>query len=658
MAATTTATNAGRSMASWKRLSTLIVAFTLSWTSSFVAAAGSADYFVHDLPGAPDGPLVKMHAGHIEVNPDNNGNLFFWHFQNKHIANKQRTVIWLNGGPGCSSEDGALMEIGPYRLKDENTLVYNDGAWNEFANVLFVDNPVGTGFSYVDTNAYIHELTEMAANFVTFLERWFALFPEYEHDDLYIAGESYAGQHIPYIAQAILERNKNAGPVNRKWNLSGLLIGNGWVSPKEQYDAYLQFAYEKGIVKKGTDLANKLEIQQRICQKEIAVKPDKIDYPECEAILQDMLQLTAGGVGASGKNQCYNMYDVRLKDDYPSCGMAWPPDLKSVTPYLRKKEVIKALNINENKSTGWTECNGQVGMNFNPKTKPSITLLPDILSAGVPILLFSGAEDLICNHLGTEALISNMEWNGGKGFELTPGTWATRRDWTFEGEPAGFWQQARNLTYVLFYNSSHMVPFDYPRRTRDMLDRFMGVDISSIGGQPTDSRLDGEKLPETTVGGAAGNSTSNQAAEKAKLEMAKWEAYRKSGELVLVIVIVAAGVWGWFVWKDRRKTAGQGYMGVATGERHSISTNPGPRGNLGSGDRTRGQGLAGFRNKRSGRRDVEAQDFDESELDDLHLSKPEDPHADSRYSIGGASDDEEEQKPGKGSSSRQPGGRS
>ncbi len=110
--------------------------------------------------------------------------MFFWHFQNKHIANKQRTVIWLNGGPGCSSEDGALMEIGPYRLKDDHTLIYNEGAWNEFANVLFVDNPVGTGYSYVDTNAYLTELDEMAEQFVIFLEKWYALFPEYEHDDV------------------------------------------------------------------------------------------------------------------------------------------------------------------------------------------------------------------------------------------------------------------------------------------------------------------------------------------------------------------------------------------------------------------------------------------------------------------------------------------
>jgi len=123
-------------------------------------------------------------ARHIEITPETNGNLFFWHFQNQHIANKQRTVIWLNGGPGCSSEDGALMEIGPYRVNDDLTLSYNEGSWSEFANLLFVDNPVGTGYSFVSTNSYVTELTEMANQFVTFLEKYFAIFPEYEQDDV------------------------------------------------------------------------------------------------------------------------------------------------------------------------------------------------------------------------------------------------------------------------------------------------------------------------------------------------------------------------------------------------------------------------------------------------------------------------------------------
>ena len=119
------------------------------------------------------------------MTPEQNGNLFFWHFQNQHIANKQRTLIWLNGGPGCSSEDGALMEIGPYRVtEDEKTLVYNNGSWSEFANLLFVDNPVGTGFSYVNTDSYVRELIDMADQFVTFLEKYFEIFPEYENDDV------------------------------------------------------------------------------------------------------------------------------------------------------------------------------------------------------------------------------------------------------------------------------------------------------------------------------------------------------------------------------------------------------------------------------------------------------------------------------------------
>lgn len=524
------------------------------------------------------------------------------------------------------------MEIGPYRVKDANgpKLEYNPGSWDEFANIMFVDNPVGTGYSFVDTDSYVHELPEMANQFVQFLEKWFALFPEYEHDDIYIAGESYAGQHIPYIAKAILDRNKSGA--KHPWQLKGMLIGNGWISPEEQYKSYLSFAYEKGLVERGSDVAKRLESQQAVCDKIMSETggKDKVDTAQCEAILQDILRETQSK-DADNKSQCVNMYDVRLKDSYPSCGMNWPPDLEQVTPYLRRDDVLKALHISPGKKAGWTECNGAVGSAFRAShSKPSIQILPDLIKE-VPTVLFSGAEDLICNHIGTEELISNMEWNGGKGFEISPGTWAPRRDWEFEGKSAGFYQEARNLTYILFYNSSHMVPFDYARRTRDMLDRFMKVDIASIGGVPTDSRIDGEKGLETSVGGHP-NSTVAEEAELAKLEAAKWSAYYRSGEIVLVIVIIAASAWGWFVWRDRRKR--NGYKGVFGGE------TPISLGGARNGFRN-GMGLESFRNKRANR-DVEAADFDESELDELHVETPiEADH----YSVGSASDDEDGEKP-------------
>lgn len=429
---------------------------------------------------------------------------------------------------------------------------------------------------------------------------------------LYIAGESYAGQHIPYIAKAMLDRNNS--PTQRKqWSLSGLLIGNGWISPVEQYNSYLTMAYRSGVIKEGSANGVALEEQHQRCLT-VLNQPgysDHVDTPVCESILQDILSK------ATKDGRCPNMYDLRLDDEYPSCGMNWPPDLKDVTPYLRRDDVVHALHVNEDKKTGWQECSGSVGSQFNPvKSKASVLILPEIIEK-VPTILFSGDQDLICNHIGTEELIHNMEWNSGKGFEIAPGTWAPRRDWTFEGEPAGIYQEARNLTYILFYNSSHMVPFDYPRRTRDMLDRFLGVDIASIGGKPADSRIDGEKGVETSVGGHP-NSTSAEQAEKEKLEEAKWHAYYKSGEVALVIVVILAGTWGWYVWNDRRKRAGYGSL-------------------YGDSD-----GVA-LRNQNGGR-DVEAADFDEAELDDLHVASPNSPQKEGRYSLGGASSDEDEPK--------------
>lgn len=382
------------------------------------------------------------------------------------------------------------------------------------------------------------------------------------------------------------------------------MIGNGWISPNDQYEAYVNFAREKGIIERGSDIDQKLDGMIRVCNKVMGNDPGHVDYGECEDILSKLLKWVKPG---SGNEECINMYDVRLKDSYPSCGMNWPPDLKQMQPYLWKSEVTQALHVNQQRNTGWQECNGGVGAAFNVKnSKPSVELLPDIIKE-VPTLLFSGAEDLICNHMGTETLINNLEWNGGKGFE-TNGDYAPRRNWTFEGEDAGFWQEARNLTYVLFNDASHMVPFDWPRRSRDMLDRFMGVDISSIGGEATDSRLDGEKGPDTTVGDV----NKDKGEDDDEVQEAKWQAYRRSGEIVLVIVVIAVLGWGYFIWRERRKRAA--YQAV-NGSEHTLN---------------------GIRRK-PGDGDLEAAAFDESELDDLH--SPTGPGG-SKYSVGDDSDDD------------------
>lgn len=439
---------------------------------------------------------------------------------------------------------------------------------------------------------------------------------------IYLAGESWAGQSIPYIARAMNERNKVAKQNGRtKWPLKGLLIGNGWISPKDQYPSYFEFLEKEGLIKQGTDTYNKLDVLNKYCKTQLDSPDykDALNLEACENVMGEFLSLT------EKNGQCFNMYDVRLKDSRNNgCGMGWPLDLINVTPYLRQPDVVKALNINPAKASGWQECNMDVGTKMSTKhSKPAINLLPGLIESGLNILLFSGDKDLICNHVGTETLIHNMKWKGGSGFETAPGVWAPRHDWTFEDEPAGYYQHARNLTYVLFYNSSHMVPYDQPRQTRDMLDRFMKVDIASIGGRPADSRIDGEKLPQTSVGGQA-NSTAAEKQEEKKIKETEMHAYTKSGEAILVVVIVGVIIWGFFIWRSRRSSASSrgGYYGVSGGD------------GSGQGMMPRSV-LDRFGNKRSGN-DVEAGDFDEEELDDLHSADGDHEH----YAIG--SDGEEE----------------
>ncbi|KAF2857525.1 serine carboxypeptidase [Piedraia hortae CBS 480.64] len=590
-----------------------VLVLALAWMPFSLAEKSAADYYVPKLPGAPaDEPLRRMYAGHLEITPEHHGNMFFWFLRNRHISDRRRTVIWLNGGPGCSSLDGAMMEIGPYRVQKDGNLHVVEGSWDEFANVLFVDNPVGVGFSYVDGDSYLHELDDMAAQFITFLEKWFAVFPEHSKDDLYLAGESYAGQYIPYIAKALLDRNDRTGS-DQQWNLTGLLIGNGWISAPEQYRAYLQFAYQEGLVERGSPEDASALDQQAKCMTDLENGgKDHVDMTSCDAILRDILRTT------QTEKQCFNMYDVRLRDSYPQCGMNWPPDLEYVTPYLRRQDVLDALHVNKDKHGGWTECNGQVGQQFTARnSQPSSKLFPNLLER-VRILLFSGDKDLICNHIGTENFIAGMTWNGAKGMELSPGVTAPRRDWEFEGQPAGQYQTARNLTYLRFYNASHMVPFDHPRRARDMLDRFMGVDIGSIGGQPANSLIDGEKAHPVTSVGSHPNSTAAQEEADQKVKDAKWHAYKRSGELALFVVIIAAAAWGIFVYRSRSKRAGYSSLNLF------------PRG--GAGDPYDGGqewGLDEIRRDKSReneQRDVEAaREFDETSLDDLTEDHEESP---------------------------------
>ncbi|KAK9450156.1 Alpha/Beta hydrolase protein [Limtongia smithiae] len=546
--------------------------------AGIVGADGTAaDYFVPTLPGAPAGIVMPhMYAGHIEINPEHNGNMFFWMCENEHIAEKPRTIIWLNGGPGCSSMDGAAIELGPFRVAEGGHLYLNEGRWNQYANVLFVDNPLGTGFSYVDTDSYVHELDEMAADFLKFMDKFFAIFPQYFTEDLYIAGESYAGMYIPYIADAILARNANATTTGAAaYPLKGIMLGNSWVDPVRQYLSYLPYAYSMNLLQGGTPAAARVEAQVTKCVNKIQEGGPVIEIETCEEVLDIILEVSQDK-SQPNKKYCHNMYDVRKFDTYPACGGNWPDDLVYVTPYLRTQAVIDALHVNPDKKTGWTECSGAVSRAFSAhNSRPAIELLPGILEQ-IPVLMFNGDQDMICNHLGNEDFISQMKFNGGLGFEETPGgTWAPREEWTLDNEAVGLYQAARNLTYVLIYNASHMVPVDQPLAVRDMMHRFIGLDYNFPGVTPPQSSVGGNSTAPGTGDGSEGDSSregdnSDDDEAQKKIKDATRAAYFRAGELALIIVALAAAGFAVFVIYQRRQDGRRGYRTVGFAKQDQV----------------------------------------------------------------------------------------
>ncbi|KAJ7886693.1 Alpha/Beta hydrolase protein [Mycena leptocephala] len=513
----------------------------------------AASFYVPSLPDIhqdPEHPLT-IFAGHLPSDPDASkldpktvtAHLYFVIIKNRRVADKKRIMFWFNGGPGCSSFDGLMMEVGPWRMDGKGGFKVAEGGWEEYTTMVYVDQPAGTGFSYTSTDRYVHTLEEASSQFIEFMHNFYKVFPEYQYMDTYLGGESYAGQWIPYFADAIL--NSDIGI-----HLRGVAIGNGWIDARRQYASYIDFAVKVGILEENSDAWKTARTRTDECMADIAkiTSPEPITAPKCESLLLDVTAVREKVV--DGQQMCINIYDIRYDDTMPACGMNWPPDIKPITDYLDRTDVVHALHADKHPGS-WIECRGRVHQEMHERlSDSSIIVLPKVL-ARIPVLLFAGDQDLICNYVGLEAMIQAMEWNGAKGL----GTVQTQ-SWNVAGAGAGTWVTSRNLTYVKIFNASHMVPFDVPHISHDMILRFMGVNFSAIidGSAKIPSSIGTttkphflENLPTATAPTVPDTAKTPQQAK------AMWEAYYNAGSAALVLTLIFLAI-GIFVYCRRRRS--------------------------------------------------------------------------------------------------------
>jgi len=230
---------------------------------------------------------VTQHVGYITINNTYGAHLFFWMFESRGNPSKDPLLIWLTGGPGCSSLLALFYENGPYKINSDLSLSINPYSWNTFANIIFIDQPVGTGFSYDDTGLdYTTNEDQIAQDLYMFLQEFFQLYPQYSKLDFFVLGESYAGHYVPAFGYRIFTGNQNKdGPFYI--NLKGIAIGNGWVDPANQYFGYLQFASDNGLIDEAEYAVDYAAYQ--VCEALIATGIWPVSFYSCQLYVEGIL---------------------------------------------------------------------------------------------------------------------------------------------------------------------------------------------------------------------------------------------------------------------------------------------------------------------------------------------------------------------------------
>lgn len=195
--------------------------------------------------------------------------------------------------------DGMFLENGPFRFDISQTpppLVLNEKGWWKEMNVVYVDNPPGTGYSL---GSYYTSSQQTADNFLIFLNEFMNIFPEYSDADIYLAGESFAGVWIPQIARTLLANKKK---------LKSIVMGSPWIDAANQYPANFEFSKKLNLIPPGKWMDLMVGLHAA-CVEELKETPKRNTYYHCERILDKVLEISE-----DGGEFCINKYDYRLRD--------------------------------------------------------------------------------------------------------------------------------------------------------------------------------------------------------------------------------------------------------------------------------------------------------------------------------------------------------
>ncbi|KAF8792425.1 Serine carboxypeptidase ctsa-4.1 like protein [Argiope bruennichi] len=364
---------------------------------------------IKDLPGLDIPINFKHYSGYL--NATRGRYLHYWFVESQRSPSTDPVVLWLNGGPGCSSLDGFLSELGPLHVSaDGKSLYKNPYSWNRIANVIFLEAPAGVGFSYADNKKYSTDDDSVSYDNYVALQSFFEKFPEFKKNDFYITGESYGGIYIPTLSVRVL-----TGPANINFKVSevsNVVQGSGL----NVYNLY-------------SDCAQSQERNSR-------------DLVDKRNILHYLPKPTKG---------------FRYSDDPPCI------DSSNVKKWINQPSVRQALHIPTHVQD-WDICSLDVEIGYK---RLYDTMRPQVLqligSGKLRGLIYNGDVDMACNFLGDEWFANDLGLQVTEEYGL----------WKFNNQVAGFFKSYGPLTFLTVKGSGHMVPQDKPGPAFKMIDSFL-----------------------------------------------------------------------------------------------------------------------------------------------------------------------------------------
>ncbi|KAL2003726.1 hypothetical protein VTN02DRAFT_2491 [Thermoascus thermophilus] len=405
-------------------------------------------------------PDVKQYTGYLDDN-ENDKHLFYWFFESRNDPENDPVVLWLNGGPGCSSLTGLFLELGPSSIDEKLNVVYNPYSWNNNASVIFLDQPVNVGYSY--SGSSVSDTVAAGKDVYALLSLFFKQFPEYAKQDFHIAGESYAGHYIPVFASEILSHK------NRNINLKSVLIGNGLTDGLTQYGYYRPMACGEGGYPSVLDESTCRSMDNALprCQSMIEACYNSESAWTCVPASIYCNNALLGPYQRTGQN----VYDVRGKCE-DSSNLCYK-GLGYVSEYLNKPEVLEAVGAEVD---GYDSCNFDINRNFlfhGDWMKPYHRVVPDLLEQ-IPVLVYAGDADFICNWLGNKAWTEALEWPGQAKFSSAALKDIEIVDNKHKGKKIGQFKSYGNFTFMRIYGGGHMVPMDQPESSLEFFNRWLG----------------------------------------------------------------------------------------------------------------------------------------------------------------------------------------